>query len=76
MDYLTKLGFTELRAACVRCGGRLTKNFSNARNQDRQFRVKNGADEGDGRRVGKHAGLEDELADIEAAHLQERRPRK
>jgi hypothetical protein len=70
--HLTKLGFTELRAACVRYGGRLTEEFLELETKIDNFASKT-KQTSDHRRVGKHAGLEDELADIEArvAHLQE-----
>jgi hypothetical protein len=61
-----------LLAACVRYGGRLTEEFLELETKIDNFASKT-EQTSDHRRVGKHAGLEDELADIEArvAHLQE-----
>jgi hypothetical protein len=53
-------------------GGRLTEEFLELETKIDNFASKT-EQTSDHRRVGKHAGLEDELADIEArvAHLQE-----
>jgi hypothetical protein len=63
--HLTKIGFTELRAACVSYGGRLTEEFLELEIKIDNFASKT-EQTSDHRRVGKHAGLEDDIADIEA----------
>ena len=70
--HFTKLAFLELRAACVRYGGRLTEEFLELETKIDNFASRT-EQTSVHRRVGKHAGLEDELAVIaaKAVHLRE-----
>ena len=66
---ITKGAFTELRSACVRQGGPLTGEFldleSEIDNFALQYEEHSSPTAPAGRRLGKHAGLSEQLASIE-----------
>jgi hypothetical protein len=64
--HFTKIAFTELREACVRYGGRLTKEFLELETKIDLFASKTQQVNAH-QIVGERTGFEDEISDIEAS---------